>query len=58
MAKSLIQAFNDEFTKQLSGAKNYQEAYDKASDEFKKKHDFEAFGSYDSFRKKRDRSKR
>lgn len=58
MSKGLIKAFNDEFTRHLSGAKNYPEAYEKASEDFKTKHGFEAFGSYDSFRKKRDRSKK
>jgi hypothetical protein len=56
MAKRLlIDAFNDDFVRELKQARNYPEAYEKATERFEEQHGFVAFESYDSFRKKKER---
>jgi hypothetical protein len=58
MGKTLLDAFNDTFSRQINQAKTYQDAYEKASQQFEKEHGFTAFESYDSFRKKKSRRRR
>ena len=59
MAKrSLIDAFNDDFVREIKQARNYPEAYERATEKFERDHGFTAFDSYDSFRKKRDRRRK
>lgn len=58
MAKKLIDVFSDEFFKEVRHARNYPDAYDKATANFEKDHNFIAFDSYDSFRKKLGRNKK
>lgn len=58
MAKrTLIDAFNDDFVREIKQARNYPEAYEKATEKFEQQHGFTAFESYDSFRKKKERKK-
>lgn len=56
--RSLLDAFDDEFTTQLKRARTNPEAYEKAAERFEQLHGFTAFDSYDSFRKKKGRKKR
>lgn len=58
MARTLLDAFNDDFAKEIRQARNYPEAYERASRRFEQDHGFTAFESYDSFRKKKERRKR
>ncbi len=59
MAKrSLLEAFDDDFVRELRQARNYPEAFELASQKFEDIHKFVAFDSYDSFRKKKSRRKR
>jgi hypothetical protein len=58
MAKTLFEVFNEDFSKEARQAKNYPEAYDRAIANFETRHGFTPFGSYDSFRKKKERSRR
>jgi len=58
MAKrSLIEAFNEDFIREINQARNYPEAYERATEKFEERHGFIAFESYDSFRKKKERKK-
>jgi len=58
MRKTLLQAFDEDFIREVKKARNHPEAFEKASEEFEKKHDFVAFDSYESFRKKKERRHR
>ena len=58
MAKRLIDAFSEEFFKELRQVRNHPAAYDAATEKFEKQHGFTAFDNYDSFRRKRDRKKK
>lgn len=59
MAKTLIEAFDDVFAKEVRRARNYSEAYERAAQDFQNTHGFVApFDGYDSFRKKKERSKK
>jgi hypothetical protein len=52
MAKrTLLDAFSDEFSREIRQARNYPEAYERATQNFERDHGFSAFDSYDSFRK-------
>jgi hypothetical protein len=56
--RTLIQAFDDDFIRELKQARNYPEAYEKANEIFEQQHGFVAFDSYDSFRMKRMRERK
>lgn len=58
MAKTLMDVFNEDFAREIRQARNYPEAYDKATEKFELAHGFTAFDSYDSFRKKKERNKK
>jgi predicted esterase YcpF (UPF0227 family) len=58
MRRTLLDAFADEFSKEIKNARNYPEAYERASEKFESNHGFQAFESYESFRKKKDRRRR
>lgn len=59
MAKTLLEAFDDVFSKEVRQARNYSEAFERAATNFQNTHGFTApFEGYDSFRKKKERSKR
>lgn len=55
MAKTLFDAFHDKFSKEIKQAKNYPEAYEKASQKFLDEHKFVAFNSYETFRRRKKR---
>lgn len=55
MAKTLLQVFDEKFTRELPKSKNYPEAYEKASEKFEQEHGFTPFNSYETFRKKKRR---
>lgn len=57
MARTLLEAFNDDFSREIKQARNYPEAYEKATQKFEEQHGFTAFDSYDSFRKKKARKR-
>lgn len=56
--KSLLQAFDDDFIRELKQARNYPEAFEVATQKFETQHGFVAFESYDSFRNKKRRARR
>lgn len=59
MAKTLLEAFDDVFSKEVRSSRNYSEAYERAASNFQNAHGFAApFEGYDSFRKKKERSKK
>lgn len=58
MARSLLEVFNEEFTKEIKQARNYPEAYERATQKFELAHGFEPFESYDSFRLKKSRGRK
>lgn len=59
MAKTLLEAFEEVFSKEVRSSRNYSEAYKKAASNFQDAHGFAApFESYGSFRKKKERSKK
>jgi hypothetical protein len=59
MAKSLLEYFDDEFVRELKQARNYPEAYEKATQRFEKEHGFAVpFNGYDSFRLKKSRKRK
>lgn len=59
MAKTLLQAFDDVFSKEVRCSRNYSEAFERAASNFQNTHGFSApFEGYDSFRKKKERSKK
>lgn len=58
MAKTLLEAFEEVFSKEVRSSRNYSEAYQKAASNFQNAHGFSAFEGYDSFRKKKERSKK
>lgn len=53
-----MDAFVDDFYKELKQARTHPDAFDRASDVFEKRHGFTAFDDYDSFRRKKKRSRR
>lgn len=53
MAKTLFEAFYEDFAKEVRQSKNYPEAYEKASQKFENRHGFTAFNSYETFRRKK-----
>jgi hypothetical protein len=53
MAKTLFEVFYDEFAKEIRQAKNYPEAYEKASSKFEERHGFTPYNSYETFRRKK-----
>jgi hypothetical protein len=55
MRRTLLDVFNDDFARELNQARNYPDAYEKATEKFEQQHGFTAFDSYDSFRKKKER---
>jgi hypothetical protein len=58
MARSLLEVFNDDFAKEIKQARNYPEAYERATQKFEQRHGFEAFESYESFRLKKSRGRK
>lgn len=58
MGRTLFDAFSEEFLKEAKNAKSYPEAFNKASDKFRMAHGFDAFNSYDSFRKRNERKRK
>lgn len=57
MAKTLFQVFEENFVKEIRQARNYPEAYERASERFEEQHGFTAFNSYETFRKKKKKGK-
>jgi hypothetical protein len=55
MAKNLLQAFDEDFIREMKQARSNPEAYERATQKFEQQHGFTAFNSYDSFRKKKKR---
>jgi hypothetical protein len=55
MARTLLDAFNEDFAREIRQARNHPEAYERATRKFEDQHGFTAFDSYDSFRKKKER---
>lgn len=53
MAKTLFEAFYEDFAKEVRHSRNYPEAFEKASEKFKDRHGFPAFNSYETFRRKK-----
>lgn len=53
MAKKMIDAFREEFFEQVRTSKNYPEAFEKANKRFEERHGFQAFNTYDNFRKRK-----
>jgi hypothetical protein len=56
--KTLIEAFDEDFTKEIKNARTHAEAYDRAMQKFEDDHGFTPFPSYDSFRKAKERSRK
>jgi hypothetical protein len=57
MAKTLLQAFDEYFTKELKAVTKNEDAYDRATEKFEKDYELKAFNSYDSFRLKKKRGR-
>lgn len=55
MSRSLLSAFDDDFIREIKSARNYPEAFDKATEKFESSHGFKAFDNYDQFRRKKKR---
>jgi hypothetical protein len=56
MAKrTIVEAFDDYFTRELKAVRRNEDAYDRATEKFEREHKFTAFNSYDSFRLKKKR---
>ena len=55
MAKTLFEVFNEDFSKEIKKARNYPEAYEKATEKFELNHGFTPFNSYETFRKRKAR---
>jgi len=53
MAKTLFEVFNEDFSKEIKKARNYPEAYEKATEKFELNHGFTPFNSYETFRRKK-----
>jgi hypothetical protein len=53
MAKTLFDVFYEDFAKEIRQAKNYPEAFEKASTKFEDRHGFAAFNSYETFRRRK-----
>lgn len=58
VAKTPIEALDDYFFKELKQARNYPEAYQKATERFEREHNLSAPCSYDSFRQSKKRKAR
>jgi len=58
MAKTVFEAFSEEFFRELKEARSNPAAYDAATRKFEEKYDLKAFNSYDSFRKRNERKLR
>jgi len=58
MAKTLFSVFDEDFVREIKQARNYPEAYEKASQKFEERHGFTAFNSYETFRSKKRKAKR
>lgn len=58
MAKSVFDAFSEEFFSELKGAKSSPAAFEAATKKFEDKYNLQAFASYDSFRKRNERKRR
>ncbi len=56
--KTLLEVFDDNFSREMKGAKTNVEAYDRAMQKFEDEHGFSAFPSYDSFRKAKERQRK
>lgn len=56
--KSMLEAFDDDFAREIMQARNHPEAYEKATEKFEQQHGFTAFESYDSFRAKKARKRK
>jgi hypothetical protein len=53
MAKTLYEVFSEDFAREIRQARNYPEAYEKATQKFEEQHGFTAFNSYETFRRKK-----
>lgn len=58
MAKSVFDAFSEEFFRELKEARSNPAAFEAATKKFEDKYKLEAFTSYDSFRKRNERKRR
>lgn len=58
MAKSVFEAFSEEFFRELRQARSNPAAYDAATKKFEEKYNLQAFPSYDSFRKRNERRRK
>jgi len=58
MAKSVFDAFSEEFFRELREARSNPSAFESASKKFEDKYNLQAFPSYDSFRKRNERKRR
>ncbi len=56
--RTLLDAFSEDFSREIQQARNYPEAYERATQKFESDHGFSAFDSYDSFRKKVERKRK
>lgn len=57
MAKTVFDAFSEEFFRELREARSSIDAYERATEKFEKKYNLEAFKNYDSFRKRNERKR-
>lgn len=52
--RTLLEVFDDAFQSEIRQARNYPEAYERASEKFERQHGFIVpFNGYDSFRRKK-----
>jgi hypothetical protein len=55
--RSVFQAFNEEFERNLSGSSNYQQAFDKTEATFEQKIGAQVYSNYECFRTLRSKRK-
>lgn len=55
MAKRLFDKFEEYFHDELKSSPTYTAAFNQASKKFEQQHGFQAYDSYDPFRKNRER---
>lgn len=58
MGRSLLDVFNEDFIREIREARKYPDAFYRANEKFADKHGFEAFPSYEAFKKKRYRKRK
>ena len=56
--RTLFQVFDEDFVREITHARNYPEAFEKANEKFEERHGFPAFNSFETFRYKKRKARR